>query len=160
MPRELKTVEGTVSPGGDFEFYSNSESSMVKLGVLEAMPIEQFCDYATLSLIRAIRESDSETAAKLGYAIGRLDAWMEKPRPTVSTPRPASPYNSNPFAVFGKGEEVTIAFGTAAKGYIVKLEEFMDFAIYVFKGGNNGWTLMPSNIPSNVNLLKQAVLGI
>ena len=125
------------------------------------MPIEQFCDYATEALIQAIAATDAETAAKLGFTVGRLDTWMEKSRPTIHTDsRPESPYKTNPFNVGGKDTSTVIIFGDVKNGYIVKPQEFMNFVDYVFLGGEFGWNFMPSGVKSNVSLLRKAVLGI
>ena|SRR3972149_7469239 len=155
MARELKTVGE--NPGGDFEFYGGSE---VKLGVLPAMPTEQFCDYATEALIRAFKATDAETAAQLGFTLGKLDAWMDKPRSTIHVDsRPESPYTTNPFNVLGNDVSTVIIFGDVKNGYIVRPQEFMNFVDYVFRGGKFGWDLMPSSVQTNAYLLRKAVLG-
>lgn len=159
MSRHLETMNE--SPGGNFNFYgSSSETSEVNLGVLEPMPIEQFCGYATEALIKAIKTTDARTAAQLGYAVGKLEDWVLKPSSTIHTEiQPESLYTANPFTVIGKGDRAVIAFGTVGKGYIVKPQDFMGFVDYVFRGGEFGWNFMPSGVKSNVSLLRKAVLG-
>ena len=156
----MSTILGTIkeSPGGDFGFFDPSTSEVL-LGVLPDMPTNQFCDYATEALIKTLETTDARTAAQLGYAIGRLDAWLDKSMvPTSPMGRRNSPYTANPFNVQVEGKDTVIMFGDEKNGwYMVRPQEFMDFVVYIFRGGIMGWDLMPTRVERNVSLLREAI---
>ena len=155
------------------------DTELVRLGDLPAMPLDQFAEYSTETLLQivALRDLSSDVEerikAQIAYACGRINqarinevALSDKASNPASklflkniasqlaghVVNPGRMYEHNPFTL--ERRHVTISHL-----YNVEFDECVLFSTHILSGGMMGWTTgVPTEIKKHSERLLEAVL--